>query len=69
MKFVSYEYFSYKIKALHTREGNQLEEDYEQHVHRFAKEGWRFVQFIDLTNLHPKDPHIALLFEREKGGR
>lgn len=66
---MKFEYLTHKIKALHTREGFVLEEEYEKYIHQHARQGWRFVQFIDLTKLNPREPHITLLFERKKGGK
>lgn len=66
---MKFEYLTHKIKALHTREGFVLDEDYEHYLNFYAQQGWRFVQFIDLTKLDPKNPHITLLFERKKGGK
>lgn len=61
-----YEYKTKTILLRHTREGLTLEEDYEMYITKQAEKGWRFVQFVNLSNLAPSERRIDLIFEKKK---
>lgn len=63
---VMVEYHIKSIEVHHGREGISLAEDYGQLIAKFANEGWRFVQLVNLSGLSLSERRIDLIFEREK---
>ena len=61
-----YEYQTKTILLKHGREGLTLEEDYEKYIVAQARNGWRFVQLVNLSNLNPSERRIDLIFEKKK---
>lgn len=61
-----HEYYIKSIGLHHGREGVSLSEDYGQLIAMYAKEGWRFVQLVNFSELSPSEQRIDLIFEREK---
>ena len=60
--------YEYSIKGIglhYTREGFSLAEEYEQLIATYAKDGWRFVQLVNLSELSPSEQRIDLIFERK----
>ena len=64
--------YEYQIKSIglhYTRDGFSLAEEYEQLIASYAKDGWRFVQLVNLSELSPNERRVGLIFERKKGER
>lgn len=61
-----YEYEIISIPIKEKREGLFLDEDYRHHIAKKAKEGWRFVQANNLSNLAREQRRVDLIFEKKK---
>ncbi|WP_225217809.1 DUF4177 domain-containing protein [Sporosarcina gallistercoris] len=60
------EYHIERIEVHHGRDGISLAEDYRQLIAKYAKEGWRFVQLVNLSELSLSERRVDLIFEREQ---
>ncbi len=61
-----YEYHIESLRLNRRLEGFTLDQKYEQLIDTYAREGWRFVQFVDLSGLTKNEQRIDLVFERKK---
>jgi len=64
--FPLYKYEVVSIDISEKREGFSLDQDYSAIIHQKAKEGWRFIQLSNLSNLAKSQRRIDLIFEKKE---